>query len=337
MKKPILKIFIILVFLVLLTVAYLGIAYIYPVNIEERQVTIIIEPGDSFKAVADKILEAGVVKSRTMLFYPARWRHIDKKLVPGRYDFTAKNSCRSVLDRLESGDFLKIRLMVYEGSPIWKVASLLQERLKLDSAELIALNNDSDFLAEVGLPCLEGYLFPETYFIPWGMKLKDVVKEMLTMFHLQTDSLWPDTIYNNLTREEVIILASIVEAEALLDREKSIVASVYHNRLKSRMKLDADPTVIYGLGGLNRPLFKSDLRKDTPYNTYRVRGLPPTPINSPGLEAIRATLHPDSTDFYFFVADGTGGHRFSRTNYEHNKARLDIKQALKNPDSTARN
>jgi len=337
MKKPFIKIALALLIVLVIVIAYLGISYIYPVNLDDRVVTIVIEPGDSFQSVADEILAGGVVTSRTMLFYPARWREIDKKLVPGRYDFTGKNSCRKVLDRLERGDFLKVRFTIYEGSPIWKVASLLKERLDLDSAELIVLNTDSAFLAGLNLPGLEGYLYPETYFIPWGMKLEGVVKEMTAMYYAQADTIWPETMYNNLTREEVIILASIVEAETKLDEEKSIVASVYHNRLKKGMKLDADPTVIYGLGGLDRPLMGKDLRKDTPYNTYRIKGLPPTPINSPDLASIKATLFPDSTDYYFFVADGTGGHHFSRTNHEHNKARREIKQALKEKENNSGN
>jgi len=123
-----------------------------------------------------------------------------------------------------------------------------------------------------------------------------------------------------------VALASIVEAEALLAEEKPIIASVYHNRLRLRMKLDADPTVIYGLGGLDRPLLRGDLEKETPYNTYLKRGLPPTPINSPGLAAIRAVLRPAESDYLFFVADATGHHRFSRTNDEHNRTRLQIRR-----------
>jgi len=325
MRKLIFKL-IAIVFIII--VGYLTFAYLYPVDIGERVVSVIIEPGDGFHLVGYKLLDKGVVNSKTMLFYPAKLRDIDKKLVPGRYDFTGKNSCRTVLDKLERGDFVRIRLTIYEGAPIWRVASMLQVKLNLDSATLMAFNTDSAFLERLDLPYLEGYLYPETYFIPWGTKLEDVVGEMVAMFHSQTDTLWPENIYNKLSREEVVILASIVEAETALDEEKPQVASVYQNRLKKRMKLDADPTVIYGLGGLDRPLWKKDLRKDTPYNTYRNKGLPPTPINSPGLRAIRAVLYPDSTGYYYFVADGTGGHRFSRTNSEHNRARREIKKTL---------
>ncbi len=314
-----------IVIVVLLVPGYFLGSYLWPVDLGDKRVSIIVEPGDGFKKIGDQLLAREVVRSKAMLFVPARWRGIDKKLVPGRYDFTGRNSCRSVLDKLANGDFVVIKLTVYEGAPIWKVASILAERLDLDSAQVVALNIDTAFLNVLDIPSLEGYLFPETYFVPWGTDARRILSDMVTMHRKQTADIWPEEIINNLSREEVIIMASIVEAEALIDDEKPQVASVYQNRIKRRMKLDADPTVIYGLGGLDRPLSRRDLRQVTPYNTYRKRGLPPTPINSPGLSAIRAALYPDSTDYLYFVADGTGRHRFSRTNAEHNQARYDIK------------
>ncbi|MBD3403828.1 endolytic transglycosylase MltG [candidate division GN15 bacterium] len=303
-------------------------AYLYPVDIGERTVSVIIEQGDGFAEVADALVAEGVVRSRSALTIPARWRDIDKKLVPGRYDFTGRNSVKAILDKFEAGDFLRVRLTVYEGVPIWRVASMLDARLDIDSARVMALATDTVFCYRLGVPYLEGYLFPETYFIPWGTPVETILADMVAMFRRQTDGIWPDSIPNDLTREEVIVLASIVEAEAYLDEEKPRIASVYHNRLAKNWRLDADPTVIYGLGGLDRPLYRRDLRKRTPYNTYRMKGLPPTPINSPGLAAIKATLNPEETDYFFFVADGSGGHRFSRTNAEHNRARYEIKQSL---------
>lgn len=301
--------------------------YIWPVDIGERTVSVIIEPGDGFSLIATQLAEENVVRARFALSIPARWRKIDTKLVPGRYDFTGRNSAQAILDKFEAGDFLKIRMTIYEGAPIWKVASVMARLLDVDSAAVMALAHDTVFSRRLGVPYLEGYLFPETYFIPWGTPIEKVLGDMVAMFKAQTGDMWPDTIPNNLTREQAIVLASIVEAEAFLDPEKPVIASVYHNRLKQRMRLDADPTVIYGLGGLDRPLYRSDLKKDTPYNTYRRRGLPPTPINSPGLAAIMATLYPAETEYLFFVADGSGGHRFSRTNAEHNRARYEIKQS----------
>jgi UPF0755 protein len=300
--------------------------YFYAPDLNGRTVSVIISRGDGFNTVAKALDSEGVVPSPLMLKVAARLRGIDKKLVPGRYDFAGRNSCRSVLNRLEAGDFLRLRLTVYEGMPIWKVAGLMARVLELDSARIVALNGDSAFCTELGIPQLEGYLYPETYFIPWGTPDTAVIAELVAMFHAQTDSLWRDSMTGELSREEVVTLASIVEAEALFDKEKRVIASVYHNRMAGNMRLDADPTVIYGLGGLDRPLTRRDLRSNTPYNTYRRKGLPPTPINSPGLAALRAVLYPESTDYLFFVADGTGGHRFSRTNAEHNRARREVER-----------
>lgn len=295
------------------------------VDLRERLVTVIIERGDGFNKVADELLSAGVVDSKIMLKLPARLRGLDKHLTAGRYDFTGENSCRSVLDKLDHADFLKIKVTVPEGTTIWGAASILRKQMDLDSARVVAYNTDSAFLAEFKIPCLEGYLYPETYFFPWGSSAKSILLEMIDLFHASTDSIWPDDMVNGLSHHEVIILASIIEAETKLPGEHGKVSSVYNNRLSRGIKLDADPTVIYGLGGLDRPLWTRDLQKQSPYNTYMNKGLPPTPINSPGLISIRAALSPEQTDYLFFVADNNGGHVFSRTNAEHNRARQRIR------------
>lgn len=305
---------------------YLLYGYFYPTDLGTRTVSVVVEEGDSFNGVARRLTEEGLVPSEFVLKLAARSRKIDRKLIPGRYDFSGRNSAKTILDRLEAGDFLRLRLTIYEGAPIWTVASIMQSVLEVDSAHVVALNTDTAFCHALGVPYLEGYLFPETYFIPWGTTAEEVITDMVAMFKRQTDGVWPIKIPNDLSREQVITLASIIEAEAFLDTEKPTIASVYHNRLRKGWRLDADPTVIYGLGGLDRPLYRRDLRKMTPYNTYRHQGLPPTPINSPGLASIKAALYPTDTDYFFFVADGSGGHRFTRTNAEHNKARREIKQ-----------
>lgn len=312
---------------IVVLLGYLGILYTRDIDLGDRTVTVIVQEGDSFARIAKRLLAEKVVTSRLMLVLPARLRDIDKKLTPGRYDFTGENSCRSVLNRLAEADFLRVKITFPEGLPIWRVAGILQQRLDLDSARIMSYNEDSAFLAPHKIPSLEGYLFPETYTFKWGVSDTFVINTMVDMYHEQTDPLFPEgSNFHGLNRDEVIRLASIVEAEAYLSEEKPIVASVYLNRLRDNWRLDADPTVIYGLGGLDRPLYRRDLRQRTPYNTYRMKGLPPTPINSPGLEAIKAVIDPADTDYYFFVADGTGGHYFSETNAEHNRARYLIKQ-----------
>ncbi len=311
----------------LLALVYLVSLYTRSIDLEDRTASVIIEPGDSFGVVAERLAVQKVIPSKTVLVAAARLQGVDHHLTPGRYDFAGRNSCRSVLRRLSEGDFLRIRVTVPEGSPVWKVAAIVAEKLELDSATFAALNDDSSFLSEAGSPRLEGYLYPETYVFPWGVSEHEVARAMLDQFYAGTDSIWPDSLPQGLSRDEILTLASIIEAETKLDYERPLVASVYLNRLRRQMKLDADPTVIYGLGGLDRPLLRHDLRKDTPYNTYLHKGLPPTPINSPGLAALKAAVNPSESDYLYFVADETGGHVFSRTNAEHNRARERIKQA----------
>ena len=317
------------VLFVLVLAAYGLVAYTLPVDLGERTVTVTIKPGDAFATVADSLVAKGAIRSAPVLRYAARWRGLDTKLIPGRYEFTGGYSGRSILDKLERGDVVTVRVTIYEGAQIWKVASILSARLEVDSAEIIRLNTDRDFIAELQVPCLEGYLFPETYFFPWGTTTREMLKAMVAMHRAKTDSLWSVNIPNKLSKAEAVILASIVEAEALVNEEKSMIASVYHNRIREKMRLDADPTVIYGLGGMDRPLSRRDLDTPSAYNTYMRRGLPPTPIGSPGLEALRAVLHPAQSDYFFFVADGSGKHRFSRTNDEHNRLRREIRRALR--------
>ncbi len=294
--------------------------YHFTVDVGEQPVTVIIHHGDTFSTVSRELHERGVVEWPLVLKAFAKLRGVDTHLTPGRYDFVGLNSIKSVLERLRTADFYRVKVTVPEGSTIWKVASILQEQMSFDSAQVVALNSDSAFLDSLNLPSLEGFLFPTTYFFPWGEEMRLSVREMVQQFRAQTDALWPNDIILGLNRYQVVVLASIIEAETSLESERGTVASVYVNRLRDNMRLDADPTVIYGLGGLKRPLYRKDLRKKTAYNTYIHKGLPPTPINSPGLASLAAALHPDSTGYYYFVANDTGGHQFSKTFAEHSRA-----------------
>jgi UPF0755 protein len=319
-KLIIIKIILLSTFIFVMVVTWSIWQYYRSINIGDKTVTVIIKQGDSLSRVCDKLISEGVVRYKLILKLPARFFSIDKKLTPGRYDFTGINSIKSVLERLEGADFLRLKVTIPEGNTIWETSALLAEKLELDSTLIHNLNNDSAFLDKFEILSLEGYLYPETYFLKWGIDEKTAVGEIIKMFKSQTDSLWQSDIIAGLSKEDIIILSSIIEAETSVKDERRLVSSVYHNRLKINMKLDADPTVIYGLGGLERPLYRKDLTKETPYNTYLMKGLPPTPINSPGIASISAALNPESTDYIFFVADEVGGHIFSKTLREHNNA-----------------
>lgn len=324
-NKLINTILLILIALAFLAIAYSMILYNRTIDSGDKITTVIISQGDSLNKILNQLLDEKVIDSKTIFKIGARLKGVDKKLVPGRYDFSGKNSVKSVLQKLEDADFYKVKITIPEGNTIWETAALLAKSLDIDSAKIHNLNFDTLFLKENDLPYLEGYLFPETYYIAWGTDEKTTVTELINMFKKQTNDLIKDTYYNNLDFREIIILASIIEAETGLVDEREMVSSVYHNRLKQNMKLDADPTVIYGLDGLDRPLYRKDLKKDTPYNTYMNKNLPPTPINSPGLASIKAAIKPAQSDYLFFVADNSGRHIFSKTNAEHNRAIRKIK------------
>lgn len=327
--RRLLRLAITVVFALVIVAGALIYLYTLPVDLGSRVATVIIKPGDDLGTVAAELRRQGVIRTRPMLTYSAEWLGLDRKLTPGRYDFTGRVSILAILEKLRTADLVRIKITVYEGAPIWRVAGILARALEADSSSIIQLCKDSNFARSLDLPYFEGYLYPETYVVPWGTPPELVVGEMVRMFRAKTDSLWSTPLPPGMSREEILKLASIIQAETKLEIELPKVSSVYLNRLRLRMRLDADPTVIYGLGGLSRPLMRADLKRATPYNTYLRYGLPPTPINSPGLPAIRAALRPDTSKYLYFVADGTGGHRFSRTNEEQNTARREIKRALR--------
>lgn len=315
-----------LLFLGLLVAGGLFYYYARPVNLQGRTETVVIAKGDDLGTIAARMAKQGIIRSRRFLIIPAEWTGLDRKLAPGRYDFSGTVSLLSVIHKLESADFVRVKITIYEGAPIWKVAGVVARSLEIDSLEVWNTLHDSALITSLQLPYLEGHLYPSTYIVPWGTPPELVVREMVATFRSATDSLLSMADPSGLNRYDLLKLASIIQAETKIESEQPRVASVYRNRLRIRMRLDADPTVIYGLGGLARPLMRADLKTATPYNTYMRYGLPPTPINSPGLPAIRAAVRPDTTNYLFFVADGSGGHRFSRTNDEHNAMRREIKR-----------
>jgi UPF0755 protein len=295
--------------------------YTHKIDLGKREVVLVVKPGDKFSAIVDRLYAEHVVDTRVLLNYPARWMKLDTRLIPGEYRFFGKNSARSVLQRLARGEGVQVRLTIIEGLPIWRVASELKRQMGIDSSKVMQLARDSGLAARLGVPSLEGYLFPETYLFAPGTDAQTVITSMVKMFLSRTTGIWDSLGTVGLTKPEAMVMASIIQAETGLASEEGKVASVYHNRLRLGMSLDADPTVIYGLGGLDRPLTKDDLERPTKFNTYLNPGLPPSPINSPGMAAIQAALHPEMTDYLYFVADGSGGHIFSKTNEQHNEAR----------------
>ncbi|MDP6786136.1 MAG: endolytic transglycosylase MltG [Rhodospirillales bacterium] len=273
--------------------------------------TVVIARGAGLEVIASELTRAGVLADPLVFRLGARLTGADKRLRAGEYAFPARVSPRQTVALLESGKTVVRRLTVVEG---------------LTTAEIVAQLEATDGLAgALGQLPKEGTLLPETYHFSFGDARRAIVGRMAEAMRRALGEAWAARNRESPleTPESALILASIIEKETAVPQERARVAGVFINRLRKGMKLQSDPTVVYGLTGgqgpLGRPLTRADLRTPSPYNTYLIDGLPPSPISNPGLASIVAALDPARTDELYFVADGSGGHVFARTLSEHNR------------------
>jgi len=245
----------------------------------------------------------------------------DRHLKPGTYTLRVHEWPTVIVRKLTLGLSDAVKVTIPEGF----MASQIAERL-----EKAGVANARDFMAVVSARKLEGRLFPSTYHFPPGYGAEKAAASMTAEFDRRIGAAYAAASPKpDLSLEEALTLASIVEREAVLKQERPIIAAVYLNRLKKRMPLQADPTVQYALGRWKKGLTRADLQTPSSYNTYIRRGLPPGPICSPGLQSFLGVLNPAKTGALYFVADMTGGHLFSETNEEHSKARMIYKKELR--------
>jgi UPF0755 protein len=242
----------------------------------------------------------------------------------GRYVFEDGISNYRILSSLHSGkSTVAISVTVPEGFTAKQIAGVLSHRIGSDSALFVSLVSDSSFAQQLGVEAasLEGYLMPETYQFYWQMDEQEIIRDFVKEFRkFYTDSLEGYVGKMGKTTREILTIASIVEGEAAVDSERAIIAGVFYNRLRKGMKLEADPTIQFIIEDGPRRVLYRDLTLDSPYNTYLYSGLPPAPINNPGKKSILAAINPARHNFLYFVSDGEGGHIFSKTYEEHQRA-----------------
>jgi UPF0755 protein len=274
--------------------------------------TVVVLPrGAGLDEITARLNAAGVIDRPWLFRLAVRLDGQDRALKAGEYAFPAGATPASVINMLARGETVARRLTVAEGLTVAEVFRLLAENEAL-SGELPELPP-------------EGSLLPETYFYALGDDRAALVRRMQRGMRRLLDELWPvrAEALPLTDRQEALILASIVDKETGVAAERPAVAAVFLNRLRQGMRLQSDPTVIYGLTGgngpLDRELTRADWQHASPYNTYRIDGLPPGPIGNPGRAALEAVLNPDDVDYLYFVADGNGGHAFGRTLDEHNR------------------
>jgi UPF0755 protein len=268
-----------------------------------------VERGGGVLGIAAELEKAGIISSANVFAGAATAIGERGRLKPGEYRFTQAMSMREVMALIVSGKFITYKVTIPEG---WTTAQALDR-----------LRENEVLTGDVTLEPAEGQLMPDTYVFQRGETRDDIVKSMMKSSQKLMDELWPQRAADApvKTPEEALVLASIIEKETAMADERARVASVFANRLRQGMRLQSDPTIIYGITGgkakLDRPLTKRDIAQATPYNTYQINGLPPGPIANPGRASIAAALAPAKTNDLYFVADGSGGHVFAASLEEH--------------------
>lgn len=291
-----------------------------PLKVDETFIK--IPPNTNAEKIAFILFEHNVIRSPLFFRLYVKFHKQAKHLSYGNYVFKGKLDLAKVVDILVNAKVKLNKVTIPEGLTVWKTAKLLSKKGFVDYRKFIFLANDPEFAQKMTgfkIKSLEGFLYPETYFFPDGISEEYVIKTMVEQFFHQTKILNFNES-NGLNFYQTIILASIVEKEAKVSSEKPKIASVYLNRLAIHQKLQADPTIAYflDLRGINRKkIYYKDLQINSPYNTYKFKGLPPTPICNCSVSSIKAVLNPMNTTYYYFFADGHGHHIFSDTYFQH--------------------
>jgi UPF0755 protein len=282
-----------------------------------------IVKGESFDQITNRLYEKGIIPNKTSMKIAAFVYGAEKKIRAGRFEISNGLSYLDLIELFLYGkaDFL-VNVKLYDGSRIKSMAATLKVNAFIDSASFVDECNDRSFIDSLGLdyPTIEGYLLPKQYSIYERSSPREVIRIIYSGFKkFFNDSLRNRARELGYSVHDIVTLASIIEGETKKKDEMPVIAEVYYNRLKRGMKLEADPTIQYLIEGKWRRLLYQDLKNKSPYNTYMYYGLPPGPINNPGKPALLAALYPDNNNYLYFVADGNGGHKFSRTYSQHLK------------------
>jgi UPF0755 protein len=293
-----------------------------PVATSAEPVIFSVRPGDTLKAVTSRLESAGLVRDRRVVEWYGRYQELGSKLRTGEYWVSAAESPAEILATLTTGQVATYELAIPEGFTAVMIAQ------RIEAAEL---GNAEEFLAWVNDPAsckahgvegttLEGYLFPETYRLPKGLSTRQTADVLVNQFLTVWQELEPGAREKKISMKDLVTLASIIEKETGVAEERPQIAAVFLNRMRRGMRLETDPTVIYGIPNFDGNLRRRDLENaDNPYNTYKIPGLPPGPIANPGRGALESVLAPAPVDFLFFVSKNDGTHVFSNTYAEHDK------------------
>jgi len=282
-----------------------------------------VYPGQTFHTTLIKLHEMNIVKNRFKFKMVAVFKGYDKRIKAGEYLLSGTMSPSEIFKVLIVGKVQLHRLTVPEGYNLYQIATLVADSGWGTKTAFLEIANDAARAKRAGIEAdtLEGYLFPDTYYFQKGATAEQVISTMIKQFWSVFSPEWTQQAGKlGLSVHEIVTLASIIEKETGAPFERPIISSVFHNRLKKRMRFESDPTVIYGLKDFDGNLTRKHLATFTPYNTYQIKGLPPGPIANPGRKALEAALYPADTDYLFFVAKRDRTHQFSTNLKDHIRA-----------------
>ncbi|MFO7987105.1 MAG: endolytic transglycosylase MltG [Desulfatiglandaceae bacterium] len=321
-KKPL---FVIMGGLLVISVLFLmGTAFFLmtPAEKEGNDCIVVIPRGATLRQVSDQLKNKGLITEKHAFLLYSRLMGYGRHIKAGEYRLNTGMSSLKVLQMLSQGRMLTHEVTLPEGFTVFQTATVLAEKGLVNRDRFLALTEDPEILHKYGLsgPSLEGFLYPDTYRFSRGLPPDLIIDTMVKRFQDIITPLRDRIERSGMSMEQVITLAAMVEKETGLAEERPLIASVFLNRLQKGMRLESDPTVIYGIEDFNGNLTRKDLKTPSPYNTYVIQGLPPWPIANPGREAIVSVLWPEKTEYLFFVSKNDGSHHFSKTLREHNQA-----------------
>ena len=317
--------------LIFMSVTFIGLKMaldlLQPMNSEAKKELFEVKPGESFSTISQRLVSNNFIRDDRLLKIFARVTGQAGNVRVGEYELSAAMAPLKIMSIITSGKSVMHRVTFQEGLNMYEVAEILEERGLANKGEFLNLCQDGDFihsLLKERLPSLEGYLFPETYQFTKYTGARKIIKTMVDRFLKVYEEEIPENRNFYLDKHEIVTLASIIEKETGAPDERPRIASVFHNRLDKKMRLQSDPTIIYGVlvktGKMLKNIKRSHIREHTKYNTYTVNALPYGPISNPGRESLRAVVAPEETDFLYFVSRNDGTHYFSKTYKEHLQA-----------------
>lgn len=294
-----------------------------PIDKKNTQVVVDIPTGSSFLKITEILKGAGIVKSRILFYGLAVNRQALRSIRAGEYEFSTSMTPSGIMDKLLRGEIKTYSVTIPEDLTVKEIVAHLKEYKLIDEEYFLKLAENKEFLQSVGIKAasIEGYLFPETYYFDRSMSTRQIMRIMVNQFWKKVTPVMLDRAGKlGFSVQEYVTLASIIGKESGNEAEKPLISAVFHNRLKIKMRLQSDPTTVYDLENFDGAVKRRHLKRNSPYNTYIISGLPPGPIANPGLDSLKAALYPAGINYLYFVSQGDGSHFFSSSLQTHNQA-----------------